>query len=52
MGRAGFPPKKSDNSGGKNPYYLHNGDVVEVWMEKVGTCRNRIEYQTKGDAKL
>lgn len=31
-------------SGRKPPYWLKDGDIVEVGLEGIGTCVNKIEY--------
>ncbi|KAH8905314.1 hypothetical protein BR93DRAFT_929560 [Coniochaeta sp. PMI_546] len=38
--------------GRKPQLWMKDGDVVEVELEKVGTCNNRIEYTKKETAKL
>lgn len=38
---------------GRNPQvWLKNGDVVEVELEGVGTCTNKVEFGSTRDAKL
>jgi hypothetical protein len=38
---------------GRNPQvWLKDGDIVEVELEKVGTCTNRVEFTSKETAKL
>lgn len=38
---------------GRNPQvWLKNGDVVEVELEGVGTCTNKVEFTPARDAKL
>lgn len=32
------------NLGKANPVWLVNGDVVEVGLENVGTCTNKLKY--------
>ena len=39
--------------GRKPPLWLRDGDVVEVGLEGVGTCTNRVEFMKRDDrAKL
>jgi hypothetical protein len=38
--------------GRKPQLWMKDGDVVEVELEKVGTCQNKIEYTKKETAKL
>jgi 2-keto-4-pentenoate hydratase/2-oxohepta-3-ene-1,7-dioic acid hydratase in catechol pathway len=38
--------------GRKPQLWLKDGDVVEVELEKVGTCNNKIEFTKKETAKL
>ena len=38
---------------GRNPQvWLKDGDVVEVALEGVGTCTNKVEFVGKQNAKL
>lgn len=36
--------------GRKPQLWLKNGDVVEVELEKVGTCKNKVEFEASGPA--
>lgn len=36
--------------GRKPQLWLKNGDVVEVELEKVGTCKNKVEFEASGRA--
>ncbi|KAA8912492.1 Fumarylacetoacetase-like protein [Sphaerosporella brunnea] len=36
---------------GQEPW-LKDGDVVEVWLENVGVCKNRVVFEGVGEAKL
>lgn len=38
--------------GKKPPVWLKDGDVVEVGLEGVGTCVNKVEFTKKTSAKL
>jgi len=38
--------------GMKPPVWLKDGDVVEVILENVGRCVNKVEFETKAKAKL
>lgn len=38
--------------GRKPQLWMKDGDVVEVGLEKVGTCTNKIEFTKKDTAKL
>ena len=38
--------------GRKPQVWMKDGDVVEVELEKVGTCNNRVEFTKKETAKL
>jgi 2-keto-4-pentenoate hydratase/2-oxohepta-3-ene-1,7-dioic acid hydratase in catechol pathway len=35
--------------GHENPVWLKDGDVVEVSIEGIGTCINKVEFSTKED---
>lgn len=38
---------------GRNPQvWLKDGDVVEVELEAVGTCTNKVEFNPAREAKL
>ena len=38
---------------GRNPpLWLKDGDVVEVELDSVGTCTNKVEFAPVRDAKL
>ena len=39
-------------SGRSPPPWLKHGDVVEVSLEGVGTCTNRVEFVRSGASKL
>ena len=34
------------------PVWLKDGDIVEVELEKVGTCTNRVEFAPKEGPRL
>lgn len=38
--------------GRKPQVWLKDGDVLEVELEKVGTCTNKVEFTKKDTAKL